>query len=112
MAQSPLTACGAGVLGLRSKDEPSWSPPSLISFKIRKKRIVPTIVQFSMSLSEPSLNKPKRARKPTKRDIELKAMRHVWQQGPVDMIRARLALPMHQRTHFPCKRLANGGSTL
>ena len=65
-----------------------------------------------MSLSEPLLNKPKRARKPTKRDIELKAMRHVWQQGPVDMIRARLALPMHQLTHFFCKRLANGGSTL
>ena len=65
-----------------------------------------------MSLSEHLPNKPKPARKPTKREIELEAMRHVWEQDLVDMIRARLALPMHQRTHFLRKRLPNGGSTL
>ena len=50
--------------------------------------------------------------KPTKREIELEAMRHVWEQDLVDMIRANLALPMHKRTHFLRKRLPNGGSTL
>ena len=43
---------------------------------------------------------------------ELEAMRHVWGQDLVDMIRANLALPMHKRTHFLRKRLPNGGSTL
>ena len=65
-----------------------------------------------MSLSEHSPNKPKPARKPTKREIELEAMRQVWEQDLVAMIRANLALPMHKRTHFLRKRLPNGGSTL
>ena len=65
-----------------------------------------------MSLNEPLPNKPKRTRKPTKREIELEAMRQVWEQDLVDMIRANLALPMHKRTHFLRMRLPNGGSTL
>ena len=63
-----------------------------------------------MSLSKLSKNKP--ARKPTKREKTLEAMRLVGEQDLIDMIRARLALPMHQRTHFLRKRLPNGGSTL
>lgn len=65
-----------------------------------------------MSLNEPLPSKPKRSRKPTKREVELEAMRHVWEQDLVDMIRANFALPMHKRTHFLRLRLPNGGSTL
>ncbi len=54
----------------------------------------------------------KSARKPTKREITLELMRQVYQQDLIDMIRARLALPMHKRTHFLRIRLPNGGSTL
>ena len=78
--------------------------------KSRRKRIVPTIAQFCMSLSEHSKSKP--ARKMTKREQELEIMRTVWEQDLVDMIRARLALPMHKRTNFLRKRLPNGGSAL
>ncbi len=65
-----------------------------------------------MSSNEPLPNKPKRPPKPTKREVELEAMRPVWEQDLVDMIRANLALPMHKRTHFLRMRLPNGGSTL
>jgi hypothetical protein len=63
-----------------------------------------------MSLSKPLMKKS--ARKPTKREITLELMRQVYQQDLIDMIRARLALPMHKRTHFLRIRLPNGGSTL
>jgi hypothetical protein len=65
-----------------------------------------------MSLSEPLPSKPQRTRKSTKREVELEAMRHVWEQDLANMISARLALPMNQRTHFLRMRLPNGGSTL
>lgn len=98
----------------RSKSQAArfWLPRWLISLRVKKKRIVPRIAQFSMSLNEPLPSKPKRSRKPTKREVELEAMRHVWEQDLVDMIRANFALPMHKRTHFLRLRLPNGGSTL
>lgn len=63
-----------------------------------------------MSLSKLSNNKP--VRKLTKREKELEIMRTVGEQDLIDMIRARLALPLHKRTHFLRMRLPNGGSTL
>ena len=63
-----------------------------------------------MSSNKPLKSKP--ARKPTKREQELEIMRTVWKQDLIDMIRARLAVPMHERTHFLRMRLPNGGSTL
>ena len=39
-------------------------------------------------------------------------MRRFTEQALLDMIRANLALPMNQRTHFLRLRLPNGGSCL
>lgn len=63
-----------------------------------------------MSLSKHSKSKP--VRPPTKRERELELMRSYYEQDLIDMIRARLALPMNQRTNFLRKRLPNGGSAL
>jgi len=63
-------------------------------------------------MSSNELSKSKKPRKPTKRQLELEAMRQVSEQDLTDMIRRQLALPMNQRTHFLRLRLPNGGSCL
>lgn len=65
-----------------------------------------------MSLKEPSKNSTAKKRKPTKRERELELMRQYSDEALRDMIRANLALPMHERTHFLRRQLPNGGSCL
>lgn len=57
--------------------------------------------------------KPSKSAPPvTKRERQLELMRSFDEQELIDMIRARLALPMNQRTNFLRKPLPNGGSAL